>query len=115
MYRLSYSQIVEDAASEGRSQERQALEESIRLMTLAESKGPQSREAVEAIFHLNRLWSFLVEDLAHPDNALPPELRASLISIGISMLRMAQEIRSGDRASFSAPIDITRVIAEALQ
>lgn len=115
MYRFSYSEILEDAGAQGRARERQALERSVALMLAAEAAGPQSREAVEAIYFVNRLWSFLIEDLAHPDNALPPELRASLISIGISLLGMAQNIRSGELKSFAVMIDISRVVAEALR
>ena len=57
----------------------------------------------------------LLEDLAHPDNQLPKQLRADLISIGIWIMREAEEIRLGRSQNFKGIIDVTRAIAEGLQ
>ena len=52
----------------------------------------------------------LLEDLASNDNALPKELRASLISIGIWILREADAIRKGDSENIDGLLDITKII-----
>ena len=74
-----------------------------------------SREAFEASNYLNRLWSVLIEDLASPENDLPPATRADLISIGLWVLREIECIRLGQSENFSALIDVTKSIREGLR
>ena len=80
--------------SNARSREREAIDRSISLLEKARIAGAQSRDALEALHYLDRLWSLLLEDLAHAENQLPKQLRASLISIGISILREVEAIRA---------------------
>jgi flagellar protein FlaF len=84
------------------------------MLRSAEKAGANSREAVDAICFLNRLWSFLLEDLVKPENALPDDIRANLISIGIWMLKEADAISSGKSKNFAGLIDVSSVIAEGL-
>ncbi len=114
MYKFSYDETLNDSGSRQREHERLAIEQSIALLKSAENAGPQSREAVDAIIFLNRLWSFFLEDLAKPENGLPDDVRAKLISIGIWMLKEAQAISNGKSKNFAALIDVSNVIAEGL-
>ena len=114
MYKFSYEEALSQSGGRQRENERLAIEQSVAMMKSAEKAGPKSREAIDAICFLNRLWSFLLEDLVKPDNALPEEVRAKLISIGIWMLREAESISSGQSRSFLGLIDISNVIAEGL-
>jgi flagellar biosynthesis activator protein FlaF len=104
MYKFSYEEVLSESGNRKRENERLAIEQSVALLKSAEKAGPSSREAVEAICFINRLWSFLLEDLAKPDNALPEEVRAKLISIGIWMLREAQSITNGKSRNFAGLI-----------
>ncbi len=114
MYKFSYEEALSDSGSRQRENERLAIEQSINLLKSAEKAGPQSREAVDAIVFINRLWSFLLEDLVKPGNALPDEVRAKLISIGIWMLREAEAISNGRSRNFACLIDVSNIIAEGL-
>ena len=114
MYKFSYEETLRDSGGRQRENERLALEQSVALLRSAEKAGPNSREAIDAIFFVNRLWSFLLEDLAKPDNALPEQIRANLISIGIWMLREAEAISNGKSQNFAGLIEISNVIAEGL-
>ena len=58
-----------------------------RRVTLAAAQ----REAIEALFFVNRVWVRFIEDLGSPENELEQELRANLISIGIWVLRRSRE------------------------
>ena len=84
------------------------------LLELAREKGAGSREAIEAIVFLTRLWTFLLEDLAHPENAPSPELRARLISIGIWNLRECERLRRREAENLAGLIDVMRTLAGAL-
>ncbi|MET0407025.1 MAG: flagellar biosynthesis regulator FlaF [Hyphomicrobium sp.] len=114
MYKFSYEETLNESGSRQRENEREAIERSIALLRSAEKAGPQSREAVDAIIFLNRLWSFFLEDLAKSENGLPDDVRAKLISIGIWMLKEADAISNGKSRNFAALIDISNVIAEGL-
>ncbi|MBU1211198.1 MAG: flagellar biosynthesis regulator FlaF [Alphaproteobacteria bacterium] len=115
MYRISYADVLEDDPREVRVREQKALDHSISLMERAEKAGPNSIEAVEAVTFLTKLWSMLIEDLGAPGNDLPKELRAHIISIGIWILKEAENIRSGRSRSFSGLISVSKAIAEGLK
>lgn len=114
MYKFSYEEAMSDAGLRQRENERLAIEQSIALLKSAERAGVNSREAVEAIFYLNRLWSYLLEHVAKADNALPDELRAKIISIGIWLLREAEAVSNGKSKNFAGLIEISAVMAEGL-
>ena len=84
-------------------------------MERADIAGVTSHTATQAVFMVSRLWCHLIEDLGRPDNQLPAELRAQLISIGLFLIRATDEIRAGQRRNFVALIDISRCIAEGLK
>ncbi|MFT3732421.1 MAG: flagellar biosynthesis regulator FlaF [Hyphomicrobium sp.] len=114
MYKFSYEETLSDSGTRQRENERLAIEQSVNLLRSAEKAGPHSREAVDAIIFLNRLWSFFLDDLAKPENGLPDDVRAKLISIGIWMLKEAEAISKGKSRNFAALIDVSNVIAEGL-
>lgn len=111
----AYAEILEDTPKLARERERLAFERAIDLLEQAAAKGSRSREAFEASNYLNRLWSVLIEDLASPENDLPPATRADLISIGIWVLREMECIRLGRLENFFALIDVTKSIREGLR
>jgi flagellar biosynthesis activator protein FlaF len=114
MYKFSYEEALSESGGRQRENERQVLQQSVELLKSAEKAGPNSRESIDAICFINRLWSFLLEDLAKPGNALPDEIRANLISIGIWMLREAEAISNGKSRNFAGLIEVSNVIAEGL-
>ena len=114
MYKSLYHEMAGDNSANGREQERRAFERSIELLETARRNGPRSREAIDALFFVNRLWATLLEDLSLDGNDLPESLKASLISIGIWVLRRVEDIRMGQSEDFSALIDVTRTISGGL-
>ena len=114
MYKFSYEEMLSESGGRQRENERLAIERSITLLKTAETAGPHSREAVDAIVFLNRLWSFFLEDLSKAENGLPDDVRAKLISIGIWMLKEAAAISNGKSKNFAGLIDVSNAIAEGL-
>ncbi len=89
MYQHIYAETFTESPKSARDRERQLLEEAIRKLAIAKMKGPHSVETFEATSFLRDLWSAFVRDLSNDENALPPKLRASLISIGLWVGREA--------------------------
>ena len=114
MYKSLYNEMAGDTSAGNRERERLAFVRSIELLEAANRSGPSSRDAIDALYFVNRLWAALLEDLASGGNDLPESLKASLISIGIWVLRRVEDIRMGKSTDFSALIDVTRTISGGL-
>lgn len=114
MITLRYAEIEEDSPADARERERQLLDQSIELLAKADAEGPKSFARVDALHFTIRLWSTLLEDLASQDNALPKELRANLISIGIWILRETDKIRKGESDNIAGILEISKIIRGGL-
>lgn len=114
MYQQTYAEIFEDSPGATRERERAALERAIRMLAIAKVRGPRSQESFEATAYLRQLWRVFIEDLGNDGNALPVTLRASLISIGLWILREAEHIDSGKSDGFDGLIEINQMIADGL-
>ena len=115
MYQFSYSEIETDSVADARDREQQVLARSIDLLAQARDKGLESRETLEAIHFMNRIWTTFVEDLGNPENALPKDLRANLISIGLWLLREGEEVRQGRSQNFDGLIEVSQIIRDGMQ
>ena len=115
MYQSIYSEVAADTTDTIRDNERLAFTRSIEMLKVAQVKGRASLESIEALLFANRLWCLLLEDLADPGNSLPDSLKASLISIGIWVLRQTEELRLGTTADFGALIDVSESIRRGLE
>ncbi len=115
MYQFSYEEVLDDMPSKGRGEEFEAFSKCIELLQEAEKQGPNSPKRVEALFVVTRLWSALIEDLAKPENELPPQLRADLISIGIWTLKEVEKIRHSGEGAIQDIIDVSVLIREGLK
>jgi flagellar protein FlaF len=115
MYRFSYAEVLEETPQTARERERLALEHSIALLKVAEEKGNTSRESVEAVYFLRRLWAYLIEDLAKAENDLPKTLRADLISVGLWIMQEAEQVRLGLSSNFKGLIEVSQLIAVGLR
>ncbi len=115
MYQFSYADIQTDSVADAKDRERQLLTRSIDMLTAAAAAGRQSMEAVDALHFTNRLWTSLLDDLGSGENALPKELRANLISIGLWLLREAEDIRQGRTDNFEGLIEVSQIIRDGIR
>ncbi|TIO54971.1 MAG: flagellar biosynthesis regulator FlaF [Mesorhizobium sp.] len=115
MYQFSYADIQTDSVADAKDRERELLTRSIDMLAAAAAVGPESMEAVEALHFTNRIWTTFVEDLGSSDNALPKELRANLISIGLWLLRETEDIRQGRANNFEGLIEVSQIIRDGIQ
>jgi flagellar protein FlaF len=114
MYQFTYAEVLEETPQGARERERQAIDRSIEMLEAADKAGPQSRESIEALHYLRRLWGLLMEDLSKPENDLPERLRADLISIGLWILREAEDIRLEKSSNFRGIIEVSQNIRDGL-
>jgi flagellar biosynthesis activator protein FlaF len=115
MYEFAYNEVIEDSRQTMRARERQAIDRVIAMLRTAHEKGPGSRERVEALFYLRRLWMIFLNDLNDPNNELPEQLRAGIISIGIWMMKEIDRVRDGATNDLSPMIEINALIRDGLK
>jgi flagellar protein FlaF len=115
MYRFSYAEVLEDSSQDCRRREYEAFERADQLLKAAEGLPSQSREMLEAIIFVQRLWTFLIKDLGHPDNGLPDKLKGQLISIGLWVMKETDRIVRGEHNNVAALIDINLMIKDGLK
>jgi flagellar protein FlaF len=114
MYQFSYAEVLEDDPQESRERERVLLHRAVELLKAARDTGPASREGIEALAFLRRIWTVLLDDLVSPENGLPEKLRASLISIGIWILKEADLIRVEHSRTMDGLIAVNETIRDGL-
>jgi flagellar biosynthesis activator protein FlaF len=115
MYQFSYSEILEDDPQDSRNRESEALNHAVELLKLAKQNGQASREAIEALHYIRKLWRVLIEDLAHPENDLPDVLKADLIGVGIWITKEADRISQGQSNNFDGLIDVCGMVRDGLK
>jgi flagellar protein FlaF len=115
MYQFSYAEIMADDVADSREREKQVLDRAVSLLRVAEHKGRESREAVEALYYTRRVWVALIDDLRLADNQLPANLKADLISIGIWILKEVDRIRMRQSVNFKGIADIITIIRDGLK
>ncbi len=114
MYQFSYAEVLEDDQQEARRVEAGALDKVVTLLRSAASLSSPSIDGVRALHLTRELWMILMRELAKDDNALPETLRASLISIGIWILKEAEAIRLGRSTNYAGIADICAIVRDGL-
>ena len=115
MYEFAYNDVIEDSHNAMRARERAAMDRVIAMLRAAQEKGPQSRERVDALFYLRRLWTIFINDLNDPNNELPDQLRAGIVSIGIWMMKEIDRVRGGVSNDLTPMIEINELIRDGLK
>ena len=115
MYQHSYAEALEDDQTAARRAEAQALDKAVRLLMAADAVPHPSREGVDALYFTRQLWTAFITELAAPDNALPNQVRANLISIGIWIMKEADAIRLGSSTNYAGIADICAIIRDGLR
>lgn len=83
------------------------------LMAAAETSRYDFSTRINALDWNRRLWSALAQDCASPDNQLPPQVRANIISLSIWVSRHSSDVMRGTE-SFEDLIEVNRLIMQAL-
>ena len=115
MYEFAYNEVVEESHQTMRARERDAMDRVIAMLRAAQEKGPQSRERVDALYYLRRLWMIFINDLQDPNNELPDQLKAGIISIGMWMNKEIDRVRGGQTNDLTPMIEINQVIRDGLK
>jgi flagellar protein FlaF len=110
----AYEMVVEDSGYEARGRERQALSLGIDRLERLQKERFSMEDLVQSLLYVRRLWTIFIEDLAHPENGLPEQLRADIISIGLWVVKEADRLREEKSNDVTQLVEINRLIRDAL-
>ena len=68
---------------------------------------------IDALDWNRRLWSTLARDCSEPDNKLPAQIRAGIISLSLFVGRHSSEVMRGED-NFDTLIEINKMMMQAL-
>ena len=110
-----YEDIAAEDQGSARSSESALFAQALEAMEASDSHPGDPMLRVRSIHFVRRVWNFFISDLASEDNAIPAELRASLVSIGIFIIKHLDRMRSDKGLKFEPVIEITRTIQKGLE
>ncbi|WP_027556653.1 flagellar biosynthesis regulator FlaF [Bradyrhizobium sp. Cp5.3] len=110
----AYEAVVEDSGHEARGRERRALSLGIDQLERLQGGRFSIEDLVQSLLYVRRLWTIFIEDLAHPENGLPEQLRADIISIGVWVVKESDRLREEKSNDVMQLIEINRLIRDAL-
>ncbi len=110
----AYQRAAERAESPRETEYRLFGEVTRSLMAAAESGPDALQERMVALDWNRRLWTTLASDCSRTDNALPPGVRAQIISLSLWVNRHTSAVMRREE-SFQPLIDVNRSIMEGLR
>ena len=115
MNRASYADIIEDGSDVARRREQAAFDYGVKMLTRLRDADASRYDRLEAMLYMRRLWSFLIDDLGSPANELPQELRSTLISIGIWMIKESEHVTEGRLDHLDEMVAVMTAIRNGLE
>ncbi len=104
-----------DGGPAARGEEREAFERVLVMLRAVRDLGTHGPAAVEAAFYVRQLWAIFIRDLGTQANGLPDKVRADLISIGLRLLRCAEEFGEGEFDRVHEIIEVSELVAGGLE
>lgn len=115
MFTQAYQEAAEDEQQSARDGEREIIERTIQQMIQSDLDPQNSNIRVSALHFTLQVWTYFLNDLASPENLTPKELKASLISIGIFIMRHLENMRQDPSLKFKPIREISETIREGLK
>ncbi|HEX6979201.1 MAG TPA: flagellar biosynthesis regulator FlaF [Alphaproteobacteria bacterium] len=83
-------------------------------LTQAKEDPANVKKTSDAVLSNMKLWNAFVNDLSHPGNQLPKDLKSRLISLGLWVVRECHAVLDG-KGDIDAMILVNRNIMQGLQ
>ena len=115
MFFQAYQEIAQDDQHSARASEHEIIGQSIDAMRACDLNPQNLLERVQTIHFVRDVWTYFLKDLATPENEMADELKASLISIGIFILKHLERMRGEQSVKFEPLIEISQTIRKGLE
>ncbi len=115
MKNQAYLEIIEDGQQDARAGEREVIGTSIEQMLLSDDNPDNANGRIETINYVTRVWNYLLNDLASEENHSNQEFKATLISIGIFIMKHMDKMRTNPAIAFKPVREISEIIHAGLK
>ncbi len=115
MFNQAYSDSAEDAQQIARDSESAVIERSIAQMRQCDDLPLDIQARVLTISDTTKIWNYFLNDLASAENESSDEFKATLISIGIFILKHLDKMRRDESIKFVPVREISETLVEGLQ
>ena len=109
----AYQRTATSAESPRETEYRLFAQVTLALMEAAKCDPTDIRGRIDALDWNRRVWSALQSDCANPDNQLPEQLRASIISLAIWVSKHTSAVIRREE-EIEPLIDVNRIIMQGL-
>ena len=114
MYHMRYSDVVEESGISARERESALFNRCIEKLIEVQVHNINSPIVIEAADFIEGFWIAIIEDLGREDNHLSNHLKASIISIGIYVMKEMNNLRNGVHVDIPTLIDISSSLRDGL-
>lgn len=114
MYYMQYAEVVENGCLSARERESFLFDRCIEKLTYLEVEEPSFTTLIETAGFIENFWLTLIEDLGREDNALAADLKASIISIGIYVMKEMMKLRNNEKVDIATLIAISKALRDGL-
>ncbi len=115
MFNLAYSESMEDEQQSARDSEREVIQRSTEMMQESDENPHDAQSRVRAIHFTSQIWSYFLNDLVSVENQTADELKASLMSLGIFILKHLESMRKDPSLNFEPVTEISKTIQQGLK
>ncbi|MEM7069744.1 MAG: flagellar biosynthesis regulator FlaF [Pseudomonadota bacterium] len=115
MFIQAYEEVLSDEQGTVRESEREIISQTIESMQRCDAEPNDLLGRVKAIHFVREVWSYFLNDLASQENETPAELKASLISIGIFIMKHLEQMRNDKSVKFEPLVEISKSIEKGLE
>ena len=115
MFLQNYREVAADDQSVARQREYQVMNRVVGALEGARGMAPTDPRFCAALDLVVTVWSVFIDDLSKPDNRLPDELRARLLSVGLWVMRRAGDLRFSAAPDLAGLIEVNANIRDGLR
>jgi flagellar protein FlaF len=114
MFMQAYEEIAADDQTDLRASEREIILQTIDAMRASDANPQDLFSRIKTVHFIREVWSYFLNDLTSPDNEMDAPLKASLISIGIFIIKHLERMRQEPDARFAPILEVSITIERGL-
>lgn len=115
MFIQAYNEATEGEQQSVRESEKDILSQTIDMMLHADENKADKQSRVTAVHFTMHVWSYFLNDLVSGENQTEDNLKASLISIGIFIVKHLEKMRKEPELEFRPVREISQTILEGMR
>lgn len=115
MFIQAYNEATEGEQQSVRESEKDIITQTIDMMRHSDENAADKQSRITALHFTMHVWSYFLNDLISDENQTEDQLKASLISIGIFIVKHLEKMRKEPDVEFRPIREISETILEGMK